>query len=120
MNRTEIIRVLLSILSVFCFLWGNAEIRNGRKYLRFNDLITSSHPISLQSVMPSKSERSSSSKGLIILVFEEDIPENIRVAVEAARDYWEAKIPAQQAIWIQINMSELEENIATQVDVEYY
>ncbi|MGM9799605.1 MAG: hypothetical protein ACI30M_02830 [Muribaculaceae bacterium] len=53
-------------------------------------------------------------------MFEEDIPENIRVAVEAARDYWEAKIPAQQAIWIQINMSELEENIATQVDVCYY
>ena len=112
---------VFACMSTFCF----AQTAN-KKYLKFTDLISAGHSTSIQSEMPTKAERNSSTKGFISLYFDDAVPDSMRIALTAAKEYWESKIPIQQEVIICAEMASLDSDVATEVyagyseDVSYY
>ena len=88
-------------------------------YLKFTDLISAGHSTSIQSEMPTKAERSSSTKGFISLYFDDAVPDSMRIALTAAKEYWESKIPIQQEVIICAEMASLDSDVATEVYAGY-
>ena len=84
---------VFACMSTFCF----AQTAN-KKYLKFTDLISAGHSTSIQSEMPTKAERNSSTKGFISLYFDDAVPYSMRIALTAAKEYWESKIPIYQQL----------------------
>jgi len=53
--------------------------------------------------MPSKIKRSSSDKGSIILIYDETLPDSIKIALNVAKDLWESRLPTKQPIYIEVS-----------------
>lgn len=53
------------------------------------------------------------------MTFDESVPDSIRVALTAAKEAWEAKLPAAQEIYIQATMEPLNDGISMQTFVGY-
>lgn len=67
--------------------------------------------------MPSKEERVSSNKGNIVLVFWDEVPDSIRVAVTVAKELWESKIHNTVPMKIEVGWLGLDDSIATTTEV---
>ena len=112
-------KVFLSFAVFACMsTFGFAQTAN-KKYLKFTDLISAGHSTSIQSEMPTKAERSSSTKGFISLYFDDAVPDSMRIALTAAKEYWESKIPIQQEVIICAEMASLNSDVATEVYAGY-
>ena len=112
-------KVFLSFAVFACMsTFGFAQTAN-KKYLKFTDLISAGHSTSIQSEMPTKAERSSSTKGFISLYFDDAVPDSMRIALTAAKEYWESKIPIQQEVIICAEMASLDSDVATEVYAGY-
>lgn len=90
-----------------------------RHYIRFQEKAIPGFSTSVTAPLPAKSERTSSRKGCIVMIFDESVPDSIRVALTAAKEAWEAKLPAAQEIYIQAAMRSMEPNISMQTYVAY-
>ena len=69
--------------------------------------------------MPAKVNRNSSHKGIILLEFDESVPDSIQVAVVAAKNAWEATLTSQIPIFINVVYAPLENDLALITDVYY-
>ena len=114
MNKLTLILLLLT-LSV-CQLTANGIERH---YIRFQEKAIQGFSPTVVAPMPDKSERTSSSKGCIVMTFDPSVPDSIRVALNAAKEAWEAKLPASQEIYINATMESLDPNISMQTYVGY-
>lgn len=90
-----------------------------RHYIRFQEKAIPGFSTSVTAPLPAKSERTSSRKGCIVMIFDESVPDSIRVALTAAKETWEAKLPAAQEIYIQASMEPLDDGLAMQTFVGY-
>lgn len=112
MNKLTLILLLLT-LSV-CRLTANGIERH---YIRFQEKAIQGFSPTVVAPMPDKSERTSSSKGCIVMTFDPSVPDSIRVALNAAKEAWEAKLPAAQEIYIQATMEDIGDGITMLTDV---
>lgn len=70
--------------------------------------------------LPAKVKRKSSDKGNIVLIFDEQIPDSVKIALEVAKDMWEAKLQNKYPIYISVSYSPLDDDIAVITDVIYF
>lgn len=106
------------IIMLLCLLHFDA-VGIERHYIRFQEKAIPGFTTGPTEQMPSKTERTSSSKGCIVMTFDESVPDSIRVALTAAKEAWEAKLPAAQEIYIQATMEPLDDGISMQTFVGY-
>lgn len=104
------------IIMLLCLLHFDA-VGIERHYIRFQEKAIPGFTTGPTEQMPSKTERTSSSKGCIVMTFDESVPDSIRVALTAAKEAWEAKLPAAQEIYIQATMDYIEGNVTMITDV---
>lgn len=104
------------IIMLLCLLHFDA-VGIERHYIRFQEKAIPGFTTGPTEQMPSKTERTSSSKGCIVMTFDESVPDSIRVALTAAKEAWEAKLPAAQEIYIQAFMEDIGNEIALLTDV---
>ncbi|MDE6346054.1 MAG: hypothetical protein K2L55_05235 [Muribaculaceae bacterium] len=69
--------------------------------------------------LPAKVRRTSSNNGEIKLVYEGEFPDSMKVAITAAADLWEAKIPNKQPIYIGVRFDTLDPDVAMAAEVTY-
>lgn len=70
--------------------------------------------------LPAKVKRKSSEKGNIVLIYDESLPDSVKIAFEVAKDIWEAKLPNKIPVYIGIDYLPLEDDVAIVTDVIYY
>lgn len=111
---------ILSILVIICMCVANAYangLSSDRKIIRFTERVKEASNIFNNQPLPMKIKRVSSNEGRIILSFDEEFPDTVLVALNAAKKIWEAKIPTKQPIYIKVLFEEFEPDIAMAADV---
>lgn len=88
--------------------------------IRYIDEVTRNDINFINQKLPAKTQRVSSEKGNIILIYDENIPDSIKTAFEIARQLWENKINNKQPIFIQMVFRPMENKIAIASDVIYW
>ena len=110
------ILMLSVVLSAANFVGFSQTVQ--REYVRYVEHIQQASTFQNQS-MPPKEQRVSSSSGDIILIYDDALPDSIKVALTAAKELWEAKLPTRQPIYISVSFEPLDDDIAMVADVVY-
>ena len=111
------ILMLSVVLSTANFVGFSQTVQ--REYVRYVEHIQQASTFQNQS-MPPKEQRVSSSSGDIILIYDDALPDSIKVALTAAKELWEAKLPTRQPIYISVAFEPLDDDIAMVADVADY
>ena len=95
------------------------EANAGIRYIRHFEY---SKPLASQYTnlsMPKKSQRVSSSKGEITLLFYSDIPDSIKTAMIVAKELWEAALQNKRPIYIDVAFEPLEDETVMTTEIGY-
>lgn len=69
--------------------------------------------------LPAKTKRKSSDKGNIVLYYDADLPDSVKIAFELAKDIWEAKLQNKYPINIEMKFYDLGDDIAMVTEALY-
>ena len=95
--------LLIVALLISSVTTGFAQIENPQRYsIRYVEKVKPGSPDFENQQLPAKARRLSSNKGNINLVYYDDVPDSIQVALSAAANLWEAKISNKYPIYIGI------------------
>lgn len=88
-----------------------------RKYIRHIDGVHERVASFSNIPIAEKSNRVSNSKGNIILIYDETLPDSIKIALDVAKDLWESKLPTKQPVYIQTDFQSCGEDISMITDI---
>lgn len=104
--------LLLSISYAYAY-----DYSGQRKYMRYTEKTKLGGNSFINQSFPSKIKRLSNNEGQIILSHDENLPDSIIVALEAAKKLWESRLPTKQPIFITALFEPLEPDVAMAVDL---
>ncbi|MBD5257453.1 MAG: hypothetical protein HDS52_02020 [Barnesiella sp.] len=115
-------RLLLFIaLLISSVMPGFTQSVNSQRYsIRYVDKIKTGNVNFENQKLPAKARRLSSNKGNINLVYFDEVPDSMKVALSAAATLWEAKISNRQPIYIGIFFEPLSSDVAMESEVYYF
>ena len=115
-------RLLLFIaLLISSVMPGFTQSVNPQRYsIRYADKIKTGNVNFENQKLTAKARRLSSNKGNINLVYFDEVPDSMKVALSAAATLWEAKISNKYPIYIGVIFQEVDPEIAVAADVYYY
>lgn len=118
------IKILLLLSTILCLVNSSeiiAQVSNLQPYtIRYEEKI---HPKTFgfeNCPLAKKTNRYSSNKGNIQIVYYNDVPDSIKIAIQAATNLWEAKIHNKLPIYIGVQFYSLSQDVAIATDVIYY
>lgn len=98
-----------------------AQTSTPQKYtLRFEEKVMPGNATFENQKLPAKANRVSSKKGDIQIVYFDEFPDSMKVAISAAVDLWESKISNKLPIYIGVLFYPLDSDVAVAADVSYY
>lgn len=109
---------LILVLLLFSGVQVYAD-KPAKTCISFKEKVISGNAKSTYAKMPAKANRNSSHKGIILLEFDESVPDSIQVAMVAAKNAWEAVLTSQIPIFINVVYAPLENDLALITDVYY-
>lgn len=113
-------KALILFFAILAIAMPLCVAAQNRVLVRSCDRIGSVRENNYATMLPPKSERSSNQAGKIELIFEEEIPEQVKATVNMAKDTWESKLKNEYPIAISISYQEYFEDIAIVTDVLFY
>lgn len=90
-----------------------------RKVIRYVDKINTASTSFANQGIQTKAERVSSSRGNLVLTYDESLPDSIKTALEVAKDIWESKIPHKQPVYISVVFEPNDFDAAMYTEVVY-
>ncbi|MBD5287017.1 MAG: hypothetical protein HDS27_05760 [Bacteroides sp.] len=119
MKTLSIIKNVLPLVFLI-FLSGDLQAKDHIKYIRHFDYAKSMSAFQPNKSFPMKTQRVSSGKGEINLIFYADIPDSIMTAIMVAKELWESKLHNRTPIYIEVNFEPLEDGtvLSTEIGME--
>lgn len=99
----------------------NASSLSYQRY-RYNtkELVAAGNSSLVNRSLPKKANRVSSTKGTIMLNYDESLPDSIKVSLETAKEIWESKLQNKHPVYIDMVFAPLQSKIAMETDIPYY
>lgn len=88
-----------------------------RKHLRFVERVQEGNSTFQSQPMRAKAQRTSGTRGTILLSYDSALPDSVKTALEVAKNIWEAKLPTRQPVYIEVTFDPCEEDVAMIADV---
>ena len=73
-----------------------------RTRIRYVDRINATSTAFSNQGIQAKADRVSSSRGNLVLIYDESLPDSIKTALDVAKDIWESRVPHKQPVYISI------------------
>ena len=112
------VRFLCTFMCVVCYFQA-LSLPTQKRYVRYVDYSQANCSFFENKRMPLKEKREASNKGCIVLSYDEDLPDSIKIALIAAKKMWESKLPSKQPIFISIIFEPLGDSISMVSEVAY-
>lgn len=112
------VRFLCTFMCVVCYFQA-LSLPTQKRYVRYVDYSQANCSFFENKRMPLKEKREASNKGCIVLSYDEDLPDSIKIAFIAAKKMWESKLPSKQPIFISIIFEPLGDSISMVSEVAY-
>lgn len=114
-NLLSILIILLSISSAYAH-----DYSIQKRWICFTEKSKESSTRFYNQSLPKKTQRLSNNEGQIILSFDDELPDTIKVALNAAKKLWESRLPCKQPIHIEVTFEPLNQDIAMEVYVGFF
>lgn len=92
---------------------------SSKRTLRYIDKYQTTTGLFMDQTIPLKANRVSSIKGNIVLLYDEELPDSVKLALGVAKDMWESKLPTKLPVFIQILFEPEDTDVAMISDVMY-
>lgn len=116
-------RNLFHFVIVVCFaLFATNDMNSaspGRHTVRFVEKVNSYNPSLVNNRLQAKSTKIANKRGNLVLMYDSMLPDSVKVALNAAKEIWEAKIPNKVPVRISLAFEPCTNDVAMLTEVVY-